>query len=299
VREDELEILPLVSYQVELGFRGEAIERALRVYGDSLRRVTEAEAEWWRSEVQTPLLERGVDADELGRRAAEVSPRLSQASDRALVAIYHAQQMHVWSSNIVDGITIALEQAGLHTRDERHPAMCFLDLTGFTQLTEELGDAEAARTIERSNRIVRPISVRHDGRPVKWLGDGVMFHFPDPGAGVLGAIEMVEALAEAGLPPAHVGLHAGPVVRQEGDYHGQTVNLAARIGEYARPGEVLVSRAVKDASDPELVAFREVGLVGLKGVSGAVDLYTATSAPGRTTVIGKSFAAGQVPGPGH
>jgi class 3 adenylate cyclase len=213
-----------------------------------------------------------------------------------LVAIYHAQQMHVWSSNIVDGITIALEQAGLHTRDERHPAMCFLDLTGFTQLTEELGDAEAARTIERSNRIVRPISVRHDGRPVKWLGDGVMFHFPDPGAG---AIEMVEALAEAGLPPAHVGLHAGPVVRQEGDYHGQTVNLAARIGEYARPGEVLVSRAVKDASDPELVAFREVGLVGLKGVSGAVDLYTATSAPGRTTVIGKSFAAGQVPGPGH
>ncbi|HEY7761937.1 MAG TPA: adenylate/guanylate cyclase domain-containing protein [Actinomycetota bacterium] len=281
VREDELEILPLVSYQVELGFRGDAIERALRVYGDSLRRVAEAEAEWWRSEVQAPLLERGVHADELGHRAAEISPRLSRATDRALVAIYHAQQMHVWSANIVDGITAALEQAGMHTRDEQQPAMCFLDLTGFTQLTQELGDAEAARTIERTNRIVRPISVRHDGLPVKWLGDGVMFHFPDPGAGVLGAIEMVEALADAELPPAHVGLHAGPVVRQEGDYHGQTVNLAARIGEFARPGEVLVSRAVKEASDPELVTFQEIGRVDLKGISGAVELYTATSTSGR------------------
>jgi len=272
--------VPLVAYQVELGFRGEAIERALRVYGDSLRRVAEGEAEWWRSEVQTPLLERGAHADELGRRSAEISPRLSRATDRALVAIYHAQQMHVWSANIVDGITTALEQAGLHTRDERQPAMCFLDLTGFTQLTEELGDAEAARTIERSKRIVRPISVRHDGLPVKWLGDGVMFHFPDPGAGVRAAIEMVDALAEAELPAAHVGLHAGPIVRQEGDYYGQTVNLAARIGEYARPGEVLISGAVKDASDPELVTFREVGRVELKGVSGAVELYSVTARSG-------------------
>lgn len=250
------------------------------MYGDSLRRVAEAEAEWWRSEIQAPLLARGIHADELGRRAAEISPRLSRAADRALVAIYHAQQMHVWSANLVDGITTALEQAGLHTRDEQQPAMCFLDLTGFTQLTEEVGDAEAARTIERSNRIVRPISVRHDGLPVKWLGDGVMFHFPDPGAGVLAAIEMVGALAEADLPPAHVGLHAGPVARQEGDYHGQTVNLAARIGEYARPGEVLVSRAVKDASDPGVATFREVGRVELKGVSGAVELYAVTSRHG-------------------
>ena len=172
VREDELEILPLVEYQVELGFRQESVERALRVLGDSLRRVAEAEAEWWRSEVQEPMLARGVPADELGRRAAEISPRLSRASDRAVVAIYHAQQKHVWSTNLVDGIEAALEQAGLHTREERPPAMCFLDLTGFTQLTQERGDAVAADVVERSSRIVRRISVQHEGRPVKWLGDG-------------------------------------------------------------------------------------------------------------------------------
>ena len=55
------------------------------------------------------------------------------------------------------------------------------------------------------------------------------------------------------------GLHAGPVLLQQGDYYGQTVNLASRIGEYARPGEVPVSQAVVDASDAAAVTFREIG----------------------------------------
>ncbi len=91
-------------------------------------------------------------------------------------------------------------------------------------------------------------SVKHGGRPVKWLGDGVMFYFPDPGPGVVAALEMATGVDEAGLPAAHVGLHAGPVIFQDGDYYGQTVNLASRIADYARPGEVLVSQAVVEAS---------------------------------------------------
>jgi adenylate cyclase len=156
--------------------------------------------------------------------------------------------------------------------------MCFLDLTGFTQLTQERGDAVAADVVERSSRIVRRISVQHEGRPVKWLGDGVMFYFPDPASGVAAAVEMVDALSDADLPSAHVGLHAGSVVFQQGDYYGQTVNLAARIGEFARPGEVLVSRAVLDATDATLVRFEAVGPVEFKGVSEPVELYAATSA---------------------
>ena len=173
--------------------------------------------------------------------------------------------MQVWVTNLVDGIAVALEEAGLHAREERHPGLCFLDLTGFTQFTQELGDAAAAQLIERLNRIVQRISVQHGGRPVKWLGDGVMLYFPDPGTGTIAAIEMVRALAEAELPPAHVGLHAGPVVTQEGDYYGQTVNLAARIGEYARPGEVLVSRAVVEASSAAAAELQPIGPVELKG----------------------------------
>ena len=88
---------------------------------------------------------------------------------------------------------------------------------------------------------------------------------------------MVADCVEAGLPPAHVGLHAGPVIFQQGDYYGQTVNVAARIAEYARPGEVVVSQAVVDASAGAAVVFREVGPVELKGVAGTTLLHAATS----------------------
>jgi adenylate cyclase len=110
---------------------------------------------------------------------------------------------------------------------------------------------------------------------VKWLGDGVMFYFREPAAAVLAALEMVEGVGRQGLPPAHVGIHAGPVVFQDGDYFGRTVNLAARIGEYARPGEVLVSQEVVDAADRGPVSFTEIGPVELKGVPGPLRLHTA------------------------
>ena len=223
------------------------------------------------------MLAKGGSANDIGQRAREISPRLSRASDGALAAIYHAQQMHVWSVNIVGGFALALEQAGIQPRQETHPAMCFLDLTGYTQLTQERGDAAAAQLAERLNRIVQRISVQHGGRPVKWLGDGVMFHFPEPPGGVMAAIEMVGALADAELPPAHVGLHAGPVVLQEGDFYGQTVNLASRIGEYARAGEVLVSQSVVDAAGESGATFEPIGDVALKGVAQPISLYAAQS----------------------
>jgi adenylate cyclase len=102
-----------------------------------------------------------------------------------------------------------------------------------------------------------------------------MFYFRDPGQGVLSALEAVQDVATQALPPARVGIHAGPVIFQEGDYFGRTVNIAARIAEYARPGEVLVSQEVVDEADAATVRFREIGPVELKGVSGTLRLYTA------------------------
>jgi adenylate cyclase len=65
------------------------------------------------------------------------------------------------------------------------------------------------------------------------------------------------------------------VIFQEGDYFGRTVNLAARIAEYARPGEVLGSQEVVDAAGAAPVSFVEVGPVELKGVPGPLRLHTA------------------------
>jgi adenylate cyclase len=125
------------------------------------------------------------------------------------------------------------------------------------------------------SRLVQRSSVQHGGKPIKWLGDGVMFYFPDPSAGVRASLEMVSGLADAGLPPAHVGLHAGPVLYQEGDYFGQTVNLSARISDYARSGEVLVTQVVAEGCRDEGVAFTDIGPVELKGVAGTVHLLKA------------------------
>jgi adenylate cyclase len=102
-----------------------------------------------------------------------------------------------------------------------------------------------------------------------------MVSFRDPGLGVVAALDMVDGVTDVGLPPAHVGLHAGPVLFQEGDYFGRTVNMASRIAEYARPGEVLVTQEVVDEARAEGVAFREIGPVELKGIGGAVNLHAA------------------------
>ena len=135
----------------------------------------------------------------------------------------------------------------------------------------------AAELADRLRRLVQRTSVQHGGRPVKWLGDGVMFWFRDPGRGVVAALEMADGVVAAGLPPAHVGLHAGPVLFQDGDYYGQTVNMASRIADYARPGEVLVSQAVVDASADAPIGFTEIGPVDLKGVTGTVRVHVARS----------------------
>jgi class 3 adenylate cyclase len=273
IREDEQPIIAFVDAQVRAGFRPGAIERLLRVFGDSLRRIAEAEAEWWRSEVMNPGLEAGFRGNDIG--SGDLSPELSQRSEEALLAIYHTQQLQTWSANILAGFEYILGDAGLYTAPERPPAICFLDITGYTRLTQERGDRAAAELVETLNKLVQRTSVGHGGRPVKWLGDGVMFYFRDPGPGVVAALDMVDGVIAAGLPPAHVGLHAGPVIIQEGDYYGQTVNMAARIAEYARPGEVLVSSAVVEAASAPGVRFDDIGNVELKGVSGVVGLLAA------------------------
>jgi adenylate cyclase len=273
LREDELTIVRFLEAQVAEGFRPTAIERLLRVQGDSTRRIAEQEAAWWSSEVIAPAM-----AAEKGPEAIadpELADRITPLSEQALLALYHAQQARAWTANIVEGFEQMLARAGIHSRLERLPAICFLDITGYTRLTQERGDDAAADLAAMVARLVQRSSVQHGGKPIKWLGDGVMFYFGDPGPGVRSALEMVDGLAAAGLPPAHVGLHAGPVLFQEGDYFGQTVNLSARIADYARPGEVLVTQAVADASKEQGIAFAGIGRVELKGVSDPVDLLRA------------------------
>jgi adenylate cyclase len=275
VREDELSVVPAMELQLSKGFRPAVIERGLRVDAEGLRRIAETETDFWRSEVAQPLLQAGMTEGEMLEAQADLGSRMAPLREQALLAIYHGQQEHAWRQGFAEAVEGALERAGLYSRLHRPPAICFLDITGYTRLTEERGDEAAADLATKLAGLVRRSSQEHGGRPVKWLGDGVMLYFREPGGAVLAALEMVEGVSNHDLPPAHVGLHAGPVVFQDGDYFGRTVNLAARIADYARPGEVVVTQEVAEGADGASVSFVEIGPVELKGVSGTLQLHTA------------------------
>jgi adenylate cyclase len=280
LREDELRIVPFVETQVRLGFRAAAIERLLRVTGESVRRVAEQESNWWQTEVLEPGYAAGTPPESLANPfpAGELE-RLVKLADEQLLAIYNARRAHAWTSNIISGFERELDRLGLYSRIERPPAIAFLDVTGYTRLTQERGDEAAAALAGKLNRLVDRAAGTHRGRPIKWLGDGVMLYFEDPTRAVDAALEMRDAVADADLPPAHIGIHAGPVLFQEGDYFGTTVNVASRIAEYARPREVLVSaQVVESAQDSAGAMFVEIGPVELKGVAGALQLYSAQRA---------------------
>ena len=276
IRDEELPYAELIALQVQAGFNQASTLRLLRVQGDALRRMAETESAFWEAEMIRPAMEAGKRPDEI--LGIEFGDRMAIMMERAIMAMYHLQQTQAWTTDMIANLEMQLAAMGLHSRLEHPPAICFLDITGYTQLTQERGDTAAAELAERLGPLVQRTSVAHGGRPVKWLGDGVMIFFPNPGRGVLAALEMVVRVAEAGLPPAHVGLHAGPLIFQEGDYYGQTVNLASRIADYARPGEVLVTQEVVDSSGGADVVFRDIGPVELKGVGGAIHLHAASRA---------------------
>ena len=276
--EDELSVASVIEMQLAKGFRPVVIEQWLRVYADSLRRIAETETDWWRSEVEDPLLQAGMTETQMLEAQAQIGSVMTPLMEQAIVAIYRGQQEHAWTKTAVEDVENALEKAGLYRRLHRSPAVCFLDITGYTRLTEERGDEAAADLAARLATLVRRSSREHGGQPVKWLGDGVMFYFPDPALSVMAALEMVAGVAPHDLPPAHVGIHTGPVVFQEGDYFGRTVNIAARIAEYARPGEVLVTQEVVEVAKGIPVTFTDVGPVELKGVSGSLRLHSARPA---------------------
>ena len=107
------------------------------------------------------------------------------------MACYRRQQELVWTEDLVEVIEGELEAAGVLVRPERVPAMCFLDLVGYTRLTEERGDQAAAELAGTLAELVGHTAREHGGLPVKWLGDGVMVYFREPAAAVRAALQMV------------------------------------------------------------------------------------------------------------
>jgi len=144
VRDDELGVLPAIKLHLSHAFPLVIVERWLRVYGESLRRIVETDVDWYRNHVMRPLLESGMGSGETMEASARFVAEAAPLMQQALTAIYHGQQEHAWMKNIIESVENSLEEAGVRSKLDQPPAMCFLDLSGYTRLTEERGDKAAA-----------------------------------------------------------------------------------------------------------------------------------------------------------
>jgi adenylate cyclase len=129
-------------------------------------------------------------------------------------------------------------------------AVGFLDLVGYTALSQELDEEELAALVARFETLTHDTIAQLGARVVKTIGDEVMFVAEDPAVAVQVALALTDRTRQDEvLPRARAGLAFGPVLAREGDYYGSVVNLAHRLVEIARPASVVVSADVAAALD--------------------------------------------------
>jgi class 3 adenylate cyclase len=275
-RADDERLIELAKLFTEVGASESSILRLFRVYANSVRRIAQAEAELFEAEIEGRLRSAGMTERQLMEFGDTFGERVLPALEDMLVSLYRRHREHVWIEHSTNHAEVLLAQAGVRPHAPRKHVICFVDLTGYTRVTEERGDEVAARLAGELASLVEDVSFRRDGRPIRWLGDGGMFLFRESEAAIFAALEMVERAPELGLPPTHIGIHRGPVVFQDGDVYGRTVNLASRIAGQAHAGQVLVSAETKEAVRSDQIRFEPLGHFSLKNVADSVDLYEVT-----------------------
>jgi class 3 adenylate cyclase len=151
--------------------------------------------------------------------------------------------------------------------------ICFVDLAGFTALTEAHGDHAAADLLDRFTELVGA-SRRSNDRLVKTIGDAALLTSRDPRSGVELLARLWQALAgEPDFPQARAGLHHGAAVEKRDDIFGAAVNLAARVASQAGGGEVLATSAVALAAAELGFSTTSLGLIHLRNIRDSIELH--------------------------
>jgi class 3 adenylate cyclase len=153
----------------------------------------------------------------------------------------------------------------------------FTDIVDSTRRAAELGDRRWRDLLASHDRLVRRELERHRGNEVKTLGDGFLATFDGPGRAIRCACQIRSRARELGIE-LRAGLHTGECEVMKGDVGGIAVNIGARVGALAGPGEVLVSSTVKDLVAGSGFDFEDRREHELKGVPGSWRLYAVGSA---------------------
>ncbi|MCL5077060.1 MAG: adenylate/guanylate cyclase domain-containing protein [Actinobacteria bacterium] len=217
-----------------------------RVIGSSMARIAEAEIvasnglkaiEGDSEDLSTVDL-----ADRFARYSAATLPALPQLLIYAWIRHLHAAGRRAM---------VALDK-GAPNVSELVLAVGFVDLVGFTILSQQLTTQELGAVVSRFEELSSDAVTKYGGRVVKMIGDEVMYVAEDAYAAVqVGVILKEEYSKEKLLSEVRAGVAYGPVLAREGDYYGPTVNLASRIVNIANPGSILVSDGVHQHLPPD------------------------------------------------
>ena len=208
---------------------------------------------------------------EHGRYLAEHIPRAR------LVELPGADPTLVWETPelVVDHIEAFLSGVRRIAAPTRVLAtVLFTDIVGSTERASRLGDRRWGELLHVHDELARRVVEEFGGRLVKTTGDGILATFDGPGRAIRCAAALTDELRGIGVQ-IRAGLHTGEVELRDGDVGGIAVHIAARVMAAAQPGDLLVSRTVRDLVVGSDIALHDHGTQPLKGVEGAWQLFSA------------------------
>jgi adenylate cyclase len=263
--DDDVAAAKSMKLFLDAGFADERIAEITRVLGEGMGRLAATIAA---SFVET-FLEAGESEDDVALRFGDLAEQLTPAFAPILVAAFRG---HLRDSVGRGMLGLAELEAG-DIAGAQDLAVCFADLVGFTRLGGQVEVGELGSVAGRLAGLSASLT-RAPVRLVKTIGDAAMFVSPEPAPLVEVALELVDAFEAEELPSLRAGIAFGPALLRAGDYFGNSVNLASRVTGVARPGSVLCTREIRDATRDGF-SWSAAGRHRLKGVSGPTPLYRA------------------------
>ena len=183
------------------------------------------------------------------------------------------------SDRVVDEVEQFLTGVRHHAEIDRVLlTVMFVDMAGSTELASELGDRRWKEVLDAFKRTVRYRIAEFRGHEVDNAGDGFLLSFDGPARAIRCACAITQDLEQRGVK-LRVGLHTGECEVDAGKVSGIAVHIGARVKDLAQPGEVLVSRTVKDLVAGSGIAFQDRKRQQLRGVPGEWHLYAAQCEP--------------------
>jgi adenylate cyclase len=271
--EDELQLLRYVAAVLERGFPLVALLQLVRVYGQAMARVADAEVRLFHLYVHEPLMRSGATGVETAEQMHALSREVLPLAGPVLDQVHQRYLQHFVEQDVVGHMESDLSGSSVDLGRMR-VAIVFADLTGYTRLTEEEGELTALDAVERFVEAVEN-TLPDEARVIKTIGDEAMIVGPDPSALTDWAVGF-QRLYD-GRPLPRIAIHYGVALYREGDYYGRDVNIASRVAARAAGGEVLVTRPVVEQAGPHL-EFERIAEVRLKGFTEPTEIFVARQA---------------------